>query len=99
MNTIHLAEGSGIAENSKNTITVYPNPFSDIATITFGQELKREHAFVIYDLLGTEVYRLTNIASKQIEINYAEIGNGFYFSSVFNTASNEMVFAKKIIAE
>ena len=98
VNTLHLPEDSGISENGENHITVYPNPFSEILTIQFGKELVYKHTVVIYDILGTEVYRQANITSQQIQIKKADMGRGLYVITVLN-ANAEKVYTTKIIAE
>jgi len=98
VNTLHLPEDGGISENGENHITVYPNPFSEILTIQFGKELVYKHTVVIYDILGTEVYRQANITSQQIQIKKADMGRGLYVITVLN-ANAEKVYTTKIIAE
>lgn len=95
---LHIIYESGIDDFSTLQLTVYPNPFSDVTTITFADELTEDHTIIIYDILGTEVYRRANITGQQIKINKADIGAGLYFLAVFD-GSNEQVFTAKLIAE
>ncbi|MFT5824075.1 MAG: putative repeat protein (TIGR01451 family), partial [Crocinitomix sp.] len=97
-NTLHVDDDSGITENSENYITVYPNPFSETATVVFANQLTEQHTIIIYSILGTEVYRRTNITGKQIEIKQVDIGAGLYFLSVFNE-NNQQVYTVKLLAE
>jgi hypothetical protein len=100
VNTLHVddVDDSGIAENGENQITIYPNPLSDITTIKFAKELAGEHTVIVYDILGTEVYRLENISTQQIQISKNDLGSGLYFLSVFN-GDSKRVLTTKLIAE
>jgi hypothetical protein len=95
---LYVIDDNSIDENSENNIMVYPNPFTDNATIKFGEELKGEHTIVIYDILGAEVYRRTNITAQQIQISNSDIGRGLYFLSVLN-GDGKRVLTAKLIAE
>ncbi|NOQ71959.1 MAG: T9SS type A sorting domain-containing protein [Crocinitomix sp.] len=98
VNTLHVDDDSGVSENNDSHITVYPNPFSDFTTVKFSEEFTGEHTIIIYDILGTEVYRLANISGQQVQIGKNDIGSGLYFLSVVNP-DGRAILTTKLFAE
>ena len=76
-----------------NTMTVFPNPVGDIATISFGEnlsqisELLSNGELVIFDINGKEIYR-TNTRSVttegQLQINTQSWSSGIYLAQLIS---------------
>ena len=68
-------------ETSSSTSTIFPNPFSQQATLKFSQEL---HAatFRLYNLYGQLVQEKNNINGKEIILNRENLNNGIYIYEV-----------------
>lgn len=99
VSTLYLEDPSSIIENEKALISVYPNPFSDFTTIRFGEELTTEHTIIVYDLLGTEVYRIANIKGNTTQINKVDLGSGLFILTVINQENNAPVFSTRLLTE
>jgi hypothetical protein len=78
----------------ENTMTVFPNPVGDIATISFGKEnlsqiseLLSNGELVIFDINGKEIYR-TNTRSVttegQLQINTQSWPSGIYLAQLIS---------------
>jgi uncharacterized delta-60 repeat protein len=85
--TIKYNSPVGINElANENQISVYPNPFSNSATVLI-QSLNsfnnQKIAFIMYDLLGKEVSRIDNIQSNEFIITKGELSNGLYLFKIF----------------
>ena len=67
-------------EETHSYFSVYPNPANDVLHVNYTSE--KEAAFIMYDVLGNEVYSdlLTN--SKRIQLSDFEAGIYFYTLSV-----------------
>ena len=63
----------------KHTITVYPNPVTDELTI----ENANQATFILYDVVGKEVYK-TTISSDKETLNIAYLQKGVYVGQVVN---------------
>jgi hypothetical protein len=88
----------GLNELEKNGAMVFPNPFSDYATITFVASLTENHTIVICDILGQEVYRNENVIGVNLEIEKELLGVGVYVLSLFNSDSKKL-FTTKLLVE
>src|SRR5690554_2396297 len=74
----------GIASVEKyalNSLSVYPNPVSDVLTISGDLDVLRDANIVIYDINGKRV-KETKINQDAFSINVAHLSNGMYFLSV-----------------
>jgi len=95
-NIVWIATGNGLVKmqlpvgisevnDKSNNVKLYPNPFSNNATITIDDKIKLNMAsVVIYDVVGKEIKRINNITSNTITIEKAEMPNGIYFYKVIN---------------
>ena len=90
---------TGINSNStSNNISLYPNPFNEFTTVSFGSSLKISNAeILIYDVLGKEVMRITNINNYSVRIEKKELHTGIYFIKVIN--NNSVISTLKLIIE
>ncbi|NQY08413.1 MAG: T9SS type A sorting domain-containing protein [Flavobacteriales bacterium] len=88
---------TGIGEkNVVTTCSVSPNPFSEFATITFGNKNNSLHSLQIYSILGVKVNEFNNIGGNKIQIDGAQLGKGIYFYSLSNEA-NLLLSGKLIV--
>ncbi len=86
----------GIEERTiKETISIYPNPFSLQTTISFAEEQKNT-TIKITNLLGQEI-KIINFTGRQLVIDKGEMEAGIYF--VRTTDEKKTVTNKKIIIQ
>jgi hypothetical protein len=96
-----VCSGSGITTfdfgNSKEMVTIYPNPFTSSITITQKDPTQMKNCEVkLYDVLGAEV--MSTIISKQITIiETGNLSSGIYFYKVFS--NNKEVQSGKLVSE
>ena len=89
---------SSIEENSiVETISIFPNPVNDIATLSFTTTEKSKTAITIFNILGEVVYsnEIGSLASGQhiMPISTSGISEGMYF---VNLITNNKIITKKI---
>ena len=88
---------AGIKEiENSNSVIISPNPFSTSATVTITSPLERGKGcvFVMYDLLGREVYK-SAITNSQTAIKRGNLPEGMYFYKVTN--SQEIIGTGKLV--
>jgi hypothetical protein len=61
------------------TLSIYPNPFSDITTIRFDNPGGSQYSLYITDLAGKVVYFENNIVDDRIEFSREGLPAGYYF--------------------
>ncbi len=78
--TFKVAKTSDVANDSEDTITVFPNPFKDFIVAQFPFGTQPNPKVAIYDALGRELFRATSInnANQVIWSSY-ELSPGIYF--------------------
>jgi len=85
-----IVEVSDLEGNEK--ITIFPNPASDLLTVTFSDDAANSQ-IIIYTLLGEKVGSYFNAKSQHsVDINIADKPNGIYIITVTN--SNSMIRRK-----
>lgn len=87
LKNVNPCSGVGIAEeNNITNMTIFPNPFSSSATISFSLTKEDNVSIKLYDLLGNEVQKITegNLQSGKhtIEINSNGLVNGIYLCHI-----------------
>ncbi|MCW3070375.1 MAG: hypothetical protein JWO44_265 [Bacteroidetes bacterium] len=84
--SIHVDVAAGVSSQAvTNAVSVYPNPFSTEATVAFSKDVKLSNAeFHVYDMIGKEVIRKTDIRSNTIRIEQGELTPGVYFYKFIN---------------
>lgn len=73
----------------ENSLSIYPNPTSDILTIE-----SKDHAITdiaIFDILGKQLYTETNINSEYTTINVASYAKGMYFVTINNKLTKKVI--------
>lgn len=88
-----------LENNPFPNLTIYPNPFSDFTTISFGQDLNGGHNIRIFDVLGKEVYARDHVSGSQIQIQKDQMGAGVYLFSIFDNMSGFEVYNAKLVVE
>jgi len=70
----------GINENGlASKIKLYPNPFTNVATLQFDNSTKQNCTLTLYDLRGQVVRTMKNITADKVEIERQNLINGLYF--------------------
>ncbi|MEZ4922675.1 MAG: T9SS type A sorting domain-containing protein [Crocinitomicaceae bacterium] len=88
-----------IQNNIFPDLSIYPNPFKDLTTINFGQELNGEYNAVVYDALGNQVYLNEKITGNQIQIHRNELSAGIYIFTLIDHSTGAEVFTTKLMIE
>ncbi len=89
---------TGIEEqNNLNDVVIFPNPFSESATISIIGQLKMDNGeFIIYDVYGRKVKKLS-IINSPFSIQRDDLSQGMYF---YEVRDGEKTIGKgKLIAE
>jgi hypothetical protein len=78
--------GTGIIETkSINTQTkLYPNPFSQTATLAFENPQNNNHQLSVFNTMGQLVMSIENIKGNKILIDRKELQSGLYFYQLRN---------------
>jgi len=64
--------------NLRNSISIYPNPFSNETTIKADQEIKNSTILII-DSFGKQVKQINNITGREIKLHLENLSGGIYF--------------------
>ena len=86
--------GIGNFSNSQSSISIYPNPFTDQTTITFG-EVQKNTSVKIIDMLGNEVKLVQLNGVNNLIIEKGDMHAGIYFIQI--TDENHTVVNRKVI--
>ncbi|MFH2096836.1 MAG: T9SS type A sorting domain-containing protein [Bacteroidota bacterium] len=78
---------------------VYPNPFNNYTIIEFSDNMNRDYEFVLYNLLGIEVRRYSDIKDKTLKVNKSELGQGMYLGIIVYSGSKLKFETVKLIIE
>jgi hypothetical protein len=98
--TLDTDATTDIYENvtTNNSITAYPNPFSDNTTITFENPNNGKVNLSIYNSIGQEVFTVIDkvlpASTYNKEINTDRLKPGIYF---YNLTTTESIISKKMI--
>ena len=80
---------------SKDGLLVFPNPFSERATLQFSNPDNQEYRVIVRDLAGKAVIIINNVTSNQVIIERNTLKSGYYTVEV----SGDNIFRSKIIIE
>jgi hypothetical protein len=64
--------------NLRNSISIYPNPFSNETTLKADQEIKNSTILII-DSFGKHVKQINNITGREIKLHLDNLSGGIYF--------------------
>jgi len=87
--------GFGSITNYDFNPVLYPNPFTDHATIIFSNQDQKNCSLTIFNSQGQVVKRIDNINSDRIRIERNGLPSGFYYYQLRNT--NNIVANGKFI--
>lgn len=85
-NTIEISDCTGIDNYYlNNSVLVYPNPFSDFSIIKIDNGIQLQNTEMhVYDILGKEVVRLTEIHEHEFKFERKNLESGMYFYRLEN---------------
>ena len=76
------------SSTTSDLISIYPNPFTDAATIKIGDGVKLANAELrIYDVLGKEVKRISGITNNTVLLDSKGLSHGIYVYKFFNNGA------------
>ena len=84
---------TGIFEFSNPTMSIYPNPFTNKATIEFPNPSHSNYILSIFSISGNKVFEMQNIRSNKIEFERGNLPGGVYIVEL----RGEKVFRGKMI--
>ncbi len=77
-------------------VSVSPNPFSNLLTISGKPEIK---SIIIYNILGVEIFRKENFSlTNYSKLDLSHIDSGVYLASFLN-GSGKIIASKKVIKQ
>ena len=80
----------GINENILGeTISIYPNPTSGVATINLGTI--KEATITILNITGEELYNINQINESQVEVSLSDYSKGIYFIKIQSNNQQKVV--------
>jgi len=68
------------------TISIYPNPATDLVTIKFHEEMNTSFTYELTDITGKIIQR-EMLTSDQTEINISKFSKGIYMMKISNEES------------
>jgi hypothetical protein len=77
----------GVKENklaSQNNLKLYPNPFTNTATLEFDNPQSRSHQLSVFNTLGQLVMSIGYIKSNKFLIDRKDLQSGLYFYQLHN---------------
>lgn len=83
--------------NTSTNSFIYPNPFSNTATIVFDGDVNPDSYLIIYNVYGEEVKRLFVGAEKQITIHRDNLAGGMYFYNLISNGKETVAKGKFIV--
>jgi hypothetical protein len=80
---------------NSNTISLSPNPASNIVTITNNNSLEKIAKISIYDVTGKNIYSLNDIFDSTFKINVSHFAKGIYLIEILSDSHSKIT--KKLI--
>ena len=72
------------SQSNSETITVFPNPSSNVITIQFPNPEMKEHSLLIYNALGKRINKIENITGTEVKADNRSWQGGLYFFQLLN---------------
>ncbi len=96
--TVYNCTPSGITTSDlNNTVSVYPNPFTEGVTFTVGADIQLKNAeLILYDGIGKEVIH-TTVQSHEFKLKRKNLQSGIYFYRFIN--DKKAISSGKIVIE
>lgn len=64
-------------------VVLYPNPTTDVVTISFGKNFCKDCKIKVYDIMGRQIdLSVSEINSSAVQLDFQENSNGIYFVSM-----------------
>lgn len=64
-------------------VVLYPNPTTDVVTISFGKKFCKDCKIKVYDIMGRQIdLSVSEINSSAVQLDFQENNNGIYFVSM-----------------
>ncbi|HLP50072.1 MAG TPA: T9SS type A sorting domain-containing protein [Chitinophagales bacterium] len=95
ISTYSNVTGQLMSPAQQNAISIYPNPFSHQAIVTFEEELNNS-IIQIKDVQGKTVKTIPVAQGRQVTISKDELSSGVYFLQVIKSQN---IFTKRVIIE
>ena len=84
-------------------VASYPNPVNDILTVEIDQQGRQQTANLCYDIrlynIHGNLVRQINIQSANVQINVANLPDGFYYLHVYDETGNAQVTKQTIVVK
>lgn len=80
-------------QEANNSISLYPNPATDIFTVSFEKNIKKIELSIL-DITGKIIYSTTESNTQQIEVDTKEFSSGIYFVQI---TSSDFVETRKLV--
>lgn len=92
---------TNLNELGSTTLSVYPNPMRDRSVVSYSLTAESRVSFVVYDLLGNQVYSIEEGRQSvgQHEIELTGLASGVYVGRLAVSGSHEEVQIVKIVVE
>jgi len=84
-------------ENGGIDLSVFPNPFSDGATIRIVNRFSTAISATVTDITGRTVRNLGNITTERVELGRGDLGAGVYFVQVMD--SQRVLAREKVVVQ
>ena len=92
---VDITNSSGIADNTRVNITIFPNPNKGLFTVDLGTEMRGDITIQVYTLLGEIVYNeAKENAHTAYKLDLQHVEKGIYFVSI---KGDEKSIVKKIM--
>jgi hypothetical protein len=69
---------TGTNEISLRNFKIYPNPFTEVATIEFSNPKHSNHQLILYNILGEKVLEMGSVTSDKIILSRGTLKTGIY---------------------
>ncbi|MES2592845.1 MAG: ice-binding family protein [Bacteroidota bacterium] len=87
---------TGINETEKNSLNIYPNPFTNQVNIKIDESQINKYEFRLYNMLGDEVMNLS-VSQQVTTLETSKLPAGIYFYQV--NANNKIIQSGKLISQ
>ena len=77
-------------ETEQQTVTAYPNPFTEQTTLSFDNPQRHIHTLTVYSMQGIRVKQIENITTNEVSLQRDGLPAGYYF---YRLSNNEGVNA------
>jgi hypothetical protein len=92
--TFTTGGSTGVQDNQKSTIQVYPNPGSGLFTLKFSDQVKK--GIKVTDMSGRIVFEKNNISDESYKLDLGNKKDGLYFLYISETDSGTVKTFKLI---